>query len=203
MEGELELPRSEHWAAWRARVAASDPAGAEASLRAFVDEAGAWPAERRRKWVETWCRAAFDAHEPLPWPASLAQGLVLPELARGVRAGRRGHARWMAQVPHALDAHRGAAGLPAGGGWREALLEAAIALDPGDDRARRLLVAHLRSEVEWACAGPDGRRAGPQWVADRALRIAALSALLGEPCREDVDRWLGTAAGWASGRLVR
>jgi hypothetical protein len=192
------------WTAWRDRVAAADPSGADAALLAFVDEAAQWCSVRRARWVASYCRRAFDEGEAVPWPAALAQRVVLPELARGVRDGQPGCARWMAQVPHALDEHRAAAGLPGRGGWREQLLELAIRSDPSDDRARRLLVAHLRAELDWALeGGARARRAGPQWVADRALRVAGLAADLGEACPDDVDRWLRTAAIWAAARTIR
>lgn len=112
----------------------------------FIDAVRQLPDCEVHEFVEWWCRARFDEgtqDHPIPLRMAFLSDIVLPVLVNGKSARRNDCARWLGQllagVP-SLEKHELLA--PRVPDFRE-MMEEAIALDPADDRARRLLLRCL------------------------------------------------------------
>lgn len=105
----------------------------------------------------------------------LFRGVFADVLETGRTQFRPNYARWMAQF-YALFCRRGGSYLiyePT----REALLAEALDLDPGDDRARAMLVSALLSRVEYVCHElPQGLLCDPGRLIEDADRLQSLLA---------------------------
>lgn len=103
----------------------------------------------------------------------LFRGVFADVLETGRTQFRPNYARWMAQF-YALFCRRGGSYLiyePT----REALLAEALDLDPGDDRARAMLVSALLSRVEYVCHElPQGLLCDPGRLIEDADRLQSL-----------------------------
>lgn len=165
----------------------SGAAGGAADLVAAVRD---WPPLVRRQWIDQLCVSVFDLGRPIPLGEAVLE-LLLEDLAAGAWVGRLHAARWLAQVPRPLDRWLAAAGLAPGEDARTRLLERALEVDPDDRRARRLLLAQLRAELEWTGADPERRRRlGAEGLRARARRVASLCDPPGDP---ELSRWLRLA----------
>lgn len=106
------------------------------ALQRFIELAVAWPVEQRRDFVDGLLssneRQPHNRHQ-LPHP--LLQSVVVPTLEA-----------WMTEAPHASVPRRWLGALRSD----KPLLREALALDAGDDVARRHLIADLLRNVDYA-----------------------------------------------------
>jgi hypothetical protein len=111
----------------------------------------------RAEFVESYCRLYLDGIAPPPVGMRNGQAMRFPLFRRvfadvlesGRRSRKPGHARWCAQL-HFLSV-TGSCGTALDWPPRDILLSEALAIDPQDERARRLAVSATIADLRYGC----------------------------------------------------
>ncbi|MDQ6436536.1 hypothetical protein RB623_21000 [Mesorhizobium sp. LHD-90] len=160
MTANLQFPNDRCERAWAVYVGA-EKSGSRAEKLSTLDALGveliAARPEGRRQFVESWCLAFLDGDAVSPLSLGNGQWMRLPlfravfrpVLESGRLEGRAGYARWSAQL-HGLFSRPEGAYRPYEPSAK-ALLREALQVDPGDIRARALLIEDLLSDVDYYC----------------------------------------------------
>lgn len=181
-----ELANAELEDAWALYIAAEANGARNEkadALRRLVASVQSQDRSAQVAFVEWYCRNHLDSREKGegdisggPWMRlPLFREVFVDVLETGRIQSRPNYARWMAQL-YALLCRRNGSYLiyePT----REALLAEALDLDPGDDRARAMLVSALLSRVEYVCHElPHGLLCDPGRLIEDADRLQSLLA---------------------------
>jgi hypothetical protein len=152
----LDEPGQKLYATWRVARDRGLQREAQRLLDIVIARLERFPPEHRRAWVERASSLVCDspgvdpARERWRWfELPMLRRVVLPELLAGFEAGRAGCARWLACLPPAgprgplHDAYYAGERTE---GW---YLERALERDPGDARARDLLIDDVDGGMDY------------------------------------------------------
>jgi hypothetical protein len=118
------------------------------ALERFIDGLLQLPAAAWREWAKGIAASVSDCGADLPVRFPLFRRVLLPALAEGVRRGEPGCARWLASF-ELLLLKSNESELPPELRTAVGLLTEAVRIDPGDERARRRLIALRASYLEY------------------------------------------------------
>ncbi|MFI0847030.1 hypothetical protein [Mesorhizobium sp. IMUNJ 23232] len=184
MTAKLQFPNDRCERAWALYVGA-EKSGSRAeklsTLDALSAELIAVSPEARRQFVESWCMAFLDGDAMSPLAVGngewmrlpLFRSVFRPVLESGRLEKRAGYARWSAQLHGLFSRPEGAYRLyePSA----KALLQEALQVDPGDVRARALLIESMLSEMDYFCHElPSGLLVKVEILSERISEVEAL-----------------------------
>lgn len=142
-------PESEQrrWAAYLAAERDGVRAVTMAALDAFLEGLLAEPPTAWKGWAKNLARDVADERASWPVRFPLFRRAILPALVEAMAASEPGPARWLASFDQFLFHAPGE--LPDGLRTPEALLREALRVDPQDQQARRKLVEHVASYLDY------------------------------------------------------
>ncbi|MCX6950873.1 MAG: hypothetical protein NTV51_01605, partial [Verrucomicrobia bacterium] len=149
---------STRWRAYGAAEKVRVRAELTAALREFVDEFQREPVAARERWAWDLAQRVVDEGADLPVRMPLFREVLFPALLAGLRHWRGDCARWLAGFDQLLyHSPECRVQLPEGSRSAPGLLRRALAVDPGDVRSKRRLLAILRSRFDYVLHElPDG-----------------------------------------------